>query len=109
MRSSSLVLAAGSLASVAVAASSPGFIFPASVPLAKRQVSGPAYECHSDCGKPLGHLVPVLGHHTNPFIGYAILNASGDYCTDSAWLDLLDGCLNCALEYNIWQVSSRQR
>lgn len=31
------------------------------------------------------------------------MNAKGDYCTDSEWLGLLDGCLDCALKYDIWQ------
>lgn len=42
------LVAVGSVATLASA--SVGFQFPDSVPLSKRQVSGPAYECHANCG-----------------------------------------------------------
>lgn len=42
------LVAVGSMASLASA--SVGFEFPASVPLSKRQTSGPAYNCHANCG-----------------------------------------------------------
>ncbi|KAL0939972.1 uncharacterized protein CTRU02_206582 [Colletotrichum truncatum] len=59
------------------------------VPLHARQVtSGPKYECHEDCG-------------------YAILDAKTEgYCTNQTWTDLFEGCLECALEFNIWQYYS---
>ncbi|KAJ9137039.1 hypothetical protein NKR23_g9300 [Pleurostoma richardsiae] len=46
----------------------------------------PLYECHYDCG-------------------YAILGAQteSDYCTNSTWTNLLDGCLECANTEDIWQ------
>ncbi|POR33768.1 Uncharacterized protein TPAR_06042 [Tolypocladium paradoxum] len=84
------VVALGSLASAAAAAAAPGFQFPDTVPLEKRQTEGPAYQCHANCG-------------------YAIQNSSKDgYCKDEAWLKLLDGCLDCALQYNIWQHYSNK-
>ncbi|KAJ5006343.1 hypothetical protein K4K48_004166 [Colletotrichum sp. SAR 10_66] len=56
------------------------------VPLHARQLtSGPKYECHADCG-------------------YAILGAEQDnYCTNETWTGLLEGCLECAEKYDIWQ------
>lgn len=41
------LVAVGSIASLASAS---GFEYPASVPLSKRQTSGPAYDCHANCG-----------------------------------------------------------
>ncbi|ODA82461.1 hypothetical protein RJ55_00968 [Drechmeria coniospora] len=87
MRVTTSVVVLGSLASaVAAAAAAAGsFQFPESVPLHSRQTQGPSYQCHANCG-------------------YAIQNSVREgYCNDDAWLDLLDGCLDCALEYNIWQ------
>mgnify|MGYP000871441820 CR=1 FL=1 len=45
------IVALGSLASSAVAVARTGFEFPDSVPMHKRQTSGPSYECHANCGK----------------------------------------------------------
>ncbi|KND93681.1 hypothetical protein TOPH_01411 [Tolypocladium ophioglossoides CBS 100239] len=88
MRFAACVIALGSVASAAAAAAAaaaPGFQFPDAVPLEKRQTDDPSYQCHANCG-------------------YAIQNSSKDgYCKDGAWLKLLDGCLDCALEYKIWQ------
>lgn len=36
-------------------------------------------------------------------LGYAIKNATGEYCKNDKWLGLLKGCLACANEFNIWQ------
>ncbi|KAK2776398.1 hypothetical protein CKAH01_12452 [Colletotrichum kahawae] len=60
--------------------------WPPVVPLHARQLtSGPKYECHADCG-------------------YAILGAEQDnYCTNETWTGLLEGCLECAEKYDIWQ------
>ncbi|KAL6849218.1 hypothetical protein ACO1O0_008748 [Amphichorda felina] len=81
----SSILVLGSLASTAVALSNLGFEFPDTVPMSKRQTSGPAYECHSDCG-------------------FAILGSREDgYCKDDEWLDLLNSCLECAEDVGIWQ------
>ncbi|KAJ6786641.1 hypothetical protein PWT90_09405 [Aphanocladium album] len=77
------LVAIGSVASLASA--SVGFEFPAAVPLSKRQTSGPAYECHANCG-------------------YTIQNSAQDgYCQDPKWKTLLNDCLDCALTYKIWQ------
>ncbi|KAJ4165656.1 hypothetical protein LMH87_007280 [Akanthomyces muscarius] len=77
------LVAVGSIASLASA--SAGFEFPAAVPLSKRQTSGPAYNCHANCG-------------------YAIQDSAKDgYCEDSKWKDLLSGCLDCAMTYDIWK------
>ncbi|OAA80565.1 hypothetical protein LEL_00110 [Akanthomyces lecanii RCEF 1005] len=77
------LVAVGSIASLASA--SVGFEFPAAVPLSKRQTSGPAYNCHANCG-------------------YAIQDSAKDgYCEDSKWKDLLSGCLDCAMTYDIWK------
>ncbi|KAF6793364.1 hypothetical protein CSOJ01_13969 [Colletotrichum sojae] len=56
------------------------------VPLhARQEVSGPKRECHEDCG-------------------YTIQGARMDeYCTNSTWTDLFEGCLECASEFDIWQ------
>lgn len=38
------------------------------------------------------------------FIGYALQGSSEEgYCDDSEWLDLFNGCLDCALEFDIWR------
>ncbi|KAM3532130.1 hypothetical protein NHJ13051_000506 [Beauveria bassiana] len=78
------LVAVGSAVSLAYAGSI-GFEFPASVPLSKRQTSGPAYECHANCG-------------------YAIQDSAKEgYCSDAKWKSLLSNCLDCALTYDIWK------
>ncbi|KAK8140976.1 hypothetical protein G3M48_001159 [Beauveria asiatica] len=78
------LVAVGSAVSLA-SAGSIGFEFPASVPLSKRQTSGPAYDCHANCG-------------------YAIQDSAKEgYCSDAKWQSLLSGCLDCALTYDIWK------
>ncbi|KAF1738971.1 hypothetical protein CRV24_000901 [Beauveria bassiana] len=78
------LVAVGSAVSLA-SAGSIGFEFPASVPLSKRQTSGPAYECHANCG-------------------YAIQDSAKEgYCSDARWKSLLSNCLDCALTYDIWK------
>ncbi|KAH8177145.1 hypothetical protein LIA77_02227 [Sarocladium implicatum] len=73
------------IVALASASANPAFEFPASVPLAKRQRDGPAFQCHSDCGN-------------------AILKVrASDVCDDEEWQSLLDNCLDCALKYDIWQ------
>ncbi|RYP08776.1 hypothetical protein DL764_001687 [Monosporascus ibericus] len=53
--------------------------------LENRQISEEARECHADCG-------------------YFILDSSlPDQCGNSTWTDLLDDCLDCALEHDIWE------
>lgn len=78
------VVALGSLASSVVAVARTGFEFPDSVPMHKRQTSGPSYECHANCG-------------------YTILGAKTEgYCDDTEWQDLLEQCLACANEFDLW-------
>ncbi|KAM3431461.1 hypothetical protein NHJ13734_007281 [Beauveria thailandica] len=78
------LVAVGSAVSLA-SAGSIGFEFPASVPLSKRQTSGPAYDCHANCG-------------------YAIQDSAKEgYCSDAKWKSLLSGCLDCAMTYDIWK------
>ncbi|KAM0666659.1 hypothetical protein MY8738_002099 [Beauveria namnaoensis] len=78
------LVAVGSAVSLA-SAGSIGFEFPASVPLSKRQTSGPAYECHANCG-------------------YASQDSAKEgYCSDAKWKSLLSNCLDCALTYDIWK------
>ncbi|KID94846.1 hypothetical protein MAJ_09198, partial [Metarhizium majus ARSEF 297] len=85
MRFTASALAIGAVASLAAAVANPDFSFPDIVPMAKRQTSGPAYQCHASCG-------------------YAIQNSAKDgYCQDQSWVKLLDDCLDCALKYTIWQ------
>ncbi|TQV95623.1 hypothetical protein V2A60_000808 [Cordyceps javanica] len=77
------LVAVGSMASLASAGV--GFQFPDTVPLHKRQVTGPAYECHANCG-------------------YTIQDAAQDgYCDTTKWKTELSNCLDCALTYDIWK------
>ncbi|KAM5344971.1 hypothetical protein ACJ41O_010833 [Fusarium nematophilum] len=74
----------GSLASLAAASIKREFQFPDSVPLSRRQTSGPEYECHANCG-------------------YTILNAEDEgYCDSPEWKELFEGCLACANQYDMW-------
>ncbi|KAJ0165798.1 hypothetical protein CTA2_9949 [Colletotrichum tanaceti] len=56
------------------------------VPLhARQETPGPKFECHEDCG-------------------YAVLGAELEgFCDNSTWVGLFDGCLDCALEFDIWK------
>ncbi|KAK5654908.1 hypothetical protein OQA88_6664 [Cercophora sp. LCS_1] len=70
------------LAAVAVQATAEGD----NLALLQRQAPGtPKYECHSNCGNALagGRLA---GH-----------------CDNSTWTGLYEACLDCALEFDIWQ------
>lgn len=52
MRFTASALAIGAVASLAAAVANPDFFsFPDIVPMAKRQTSGPAYQCHASCGQ----------------------------------------------------------
>ncbi|KAH7264361.1 hypothetical protein B0J15DRAFT_547120 [Fusarium solani] len=74
----------GSLASLASATVKRELPFPDSVPLHKRQPSGPEYQCHANCG-------------------YTILNADEEgYCDSDEWKKLLADCLKCANQYDMW-------
>jgi hypothetical protein len=72
-------------------ASAAEFQFPDSVPMHKRQTSGPKFECHSACGNT------ILQSQSN-----------ADYCDDSTWNGLFEDCMDCALEFEIWQYYSPQ-
>lgn len=42
--------------------------------------------------------------HTDIYPGYALQGSSeSGYCDDEEWLALFNGCLECALEYDIWR------
>ncbi|KAM6522102.1 hypothetical protein FALCPG4_011792 [Fusarium falciforme] len=74
----------GSVASLASATVKRELPFPDSVPLHKRQPSGPEYQCHANCG-------------------YTILNADEEgYCDSDEWKKLLADCLKCANQYDMW-------
>ncbi|KAJ4322227.1 hypothetical protein N0V84_004941 [Fusarium piperis] len=74
----------GSLAALASATVKRELPFPDSVPLHKRQPSGPEYQCHANCG-------------------YTILNADEEgYCDSDEWKKLLADCLKCANQYDMW-------
>jgi hypothetical protein len=93
----------GSAATLATAAAKPDFEFPSVVPLARRQTSGPDYECHASCGTQATHDTQG-GQVANQSVGYAIQNSAKEgYCKDESWVKLLDECLDCALQYQIWQ------
>ncbi|RYP34110.1 hypothetical protein DL767_004445 [Monosporascus sp. MG133] len=54
--------------------------------LESRQISEEARECHADCG-------------------YFIVGSSlPDQCGNATWTELLDDCLDCALEHDIWNI-----
>ncbi|UPK94395.1 hypothetical protein LCI18_005330 [Fusarium solani-melongenae] len=73
-----------SLASLASATVKRELPFPDSVPLHKRQPSGPEYQCHANCG-------------------YTILQADEEgYCDSDEWKKLLADCLKCANQYDMW-------
>ncbi|CEJ89801.1 hypothetical protein VHEMI05625 [[Torrubiella] hemipterigena] len=76
-------VALSSLASALVAPQDDSF-FLDNVPLDKRQTGDPTYQCHANCG-------------------YTIQKGVGDYCKNEEWLGLLRGCLDCALQYDIWK------
>ncbi|KAK5993744.1 hypothetical protein PT974_07181 [Cladobotryum mycophilum] len=78
----SSLITLGSIASLAMASTQ---LDPEFLALSSRQTSGPVYECHANCG-------------------YTIQDSRQDgYCKDPKWLGYLDGCLNCALKYDIWK------
>ncbi|KAJ3458213.1 hypothetical protein MRS44_012322 [Fusarium solani] len=100
----------GSLASLASATVKRELPFPDSVPLHKRQPSGPEYQCHANCGyvQVASVLVETDSHS---FPGYTILNADEEgycdsdeegYCDSDEWKKLLADCLKCANQYDMW-------
>merc|ERR1711988_250230 len=82
------IVAIGAVATAAAAINfERGFTYPAGVPhVDKRQTSGAKYECHSNCGYAL-----------------QAVEGSDDVCDDDEWNTLYLGCLDCALEHDIWR------
>ncbi|KAG9252274.1 uncharacterized protein F5Z01DRAFT_676154 [Emericellopsis atlantica] len=82
------IAAIGAFATAAAAVNlERGFTYPASVPhVEKRQTSGPKYECHSNCGYAL-----------------QAVEDGDEVCNDKEWNTLYQGCLDCALEFDIWR------
>ncbi|KIX09988.1 uncharacterized protein Z518_01069 [Rhinocladiella mackenziei CBS 650.93] len=61
-------------------------VYPETLPLGRRQAPGtPEYDCHSNCGA-----VIVAGR-------------TEGYCETANFTTALDACLDCALEFDIWQ------
>lgn len=91
MVASTLISLSAALALAVPATASPsygaikGFQFPDAVPIEKRQVSGPQFECHSACGNTI------------------LESENAGYCDSSEWRELLDECLICVEEFPIWQ------
>ncbi|CRJ81674.1 hypothetical protein BN1723_006669 [Verticillium longisporum] len=83
MKSYFALLAAAGIASIPVVA---GYEYLDVVPLEARQATGEKFECHSNCGNA------ILGS-----------NDGEVHCSNSTWLDLLEECLECANEFDIWQ------
>ncbi|KIW16665.1 hypothetical protein PV08_03853 [Exophiala spinifera] len=70
----------------AVMYSAAAFVYPEAVPLHRRQAPGtPQYECHADCG------------------GVIVDARTPGYCDSANFTTTLDACLDCALQYDIWQ------
>ncbi|KAI9736629.1 MAG: hypothetical protein M1834_000833 [Cirrosporium novae-zelandiae] len=66
------------------------FELPDTVPLDRRmevdkRMDAAEYECHEDCGTVI------------------IIGRSSDYCDNTTFTEDLSDCLDCALEYDIWQ------
>merc|ERR1711939_484548 len=81
MRTSILAIAGFAVIYPAVA-----LMFPETVPLYRRQAPGtPEYDCHANCGA-----VIVDGR-------------TAGYCDSANFTTALDACLDCALQYDIWQ------
>ncbi|KAL4903212.1 hypothetical protein BDW74DRAFT_180079 [Aspergillus multicolor] len=71
---------------ICLVASAAAFEYPDFVPLNKRQEPGtPQYECHANCG------------------GIITASRSDGYCDTGDFKSMLNDCLNCALEYDIWK------
>ncbi|OAL24294.1 hypothetical protein AYO20_10721 [Fonsecaea nubica] len=71
---------------VASASASISFEYHPSVPLERRQEPGtPAYECHANCG------------------GVITAGRTEGYCDSANFTTILEDCLECALEFDIWR------
>ncbi|CAH0005492.1 unnamed protein product [Clonostachys byssicola] len=88
MRFSTTVVLAATAVSAASITRRDTFEFPDSVPLVeKRQEPGtPRYECHANCGTAL-----------------QLSRASDFSCDNSDFTRQFNACLDCALEFDIWQ------
>ncbi|EXJ80013.1 hypothetical protein A1O3_08299 [Capronia epimyces CBS 606.96] len=81
MRASILALGA-----LGVSSASASFLYPDIVPIHRRQAPGtPEYNCHANCG------------------GVIVDARTDGYCDTANFTTALDACLDCALEYDIWQ------
>ncbi|OAP65387.1 hypothetical protein AYL99_01359 [Fonsecaea erecta] len=75
-----------SVMALAVASVSASLLYPDNFPLQRRQEPGtPEYDCHANCGT-----VIVDGR-------------TEGYCDSANFTTALEDCLNCALQYDIWQ------
>ncbi|KIW95001.1 uncharacterized protein Z519_04981 [Cladophialophora bantiana CBS 173.52] len=71
---------------LAVASVSASLVYPVSFPVYRRQEPGtPEYDCHANCGA-----VIVAGR-------------TEGYCDTGNFTTALKACLDCALEFDIWQ------
>ncbi|KAK7215118.1 hypothetical protein V2G26_003121 [Clonostachys chloroleuca] len=88
MRFSTTVVLAATAVSAASITRRDTFEFPENVPLVeKRQEPGtPRYECHANCGTAL-----------------QLSRASDFSCDNSDFTHQFNACLDCALEFDIWQ------
>ncbi|KIW69581.1 hypothetical protein PV04_05451 [Phialophora macrospora] len=75
-----------SVMAVAVASASASLVYPISFPIERRQEPGsPEYDCHANCG------------------GVIVAGRTEGYCDTANFTTQLDACLDCALEFDIWQ------
>ncbi|OQV02537.1 hypothetical protein CLAIMM_07723 [Cladophialophora immunda] len=75
-----------SVMALAVASASASLMYPSSFPVHRRQEPGtPEYDCHANCGT-----VIVDGR-------------TEGYCESANFTTALQACLDCALEFDIWQ------
>ena len=77
------------LVAVTVTTSSASLVYPESFPIQRRQDAPqpgtPEYACHENCG------------------GVIVDARTESYCTSSNFTSALNACLDCALEFDIWQ------
>ncbi|KAG7112844.1 hypothetical protein HYQ44_009195 [Verticillium longisporum] len=101
MKSYFALLAAAGIASIPVVA---GYEYLDVVPLEARQATGEKFECHSNCGT-LQITLNITCFRSLIIAGNAILGSNDGevHCSNSTWLDLLEECLECANEFDIWQ------
>ncbi|KEF61236.1 uncharacterized protein A1O9_02801 [Exophiala aquamarina CBS 119918] len=84
--SSLLSLVAILTASVSAVVAAGSSSYPDTAALLRRQAPGtPQYDCHANCG------------------GVITIARTENYCENSTFTTELEACLDCALEYDIWQ------